>query len=152
MLVAQREAPLTVERDVAGVAQPIEGKVAFVDNAVDTHDGTVKLRAEFANAEHLLWPGQLVSISLTLGHDANAVVVPDRAVQNGPGRHLRVRRQARQHAEQRKVVVARMVENSAVIERDSRPARRRDSTASRASRTAPAKSQGATRSGGRAPP
>jgi multidrug efflux system membrane fusion protein len=116
VLVAQRESPLGVEATVAGVPKPIEGKVAFVDNAVDTTTGTVKLRAEFANPEHLLWPGQLVSVSLTLGHDRNAVVVPDRAVQNGPdGTYVFVVKPD-QRAEQRKVVVRRRVEDQAVIE------------------------------------
>ena len=101
---------------MTGVPKPIDGKVAFVDNAVDTTTGTVKLRAEFGNPEHLLWPGQLVSVSLTLGVDKNAVVLPDRAVQNGPdGTYVFVVKPD-QHAEQRKVDVQRMIENQAVIE------------------------------------
>ncbi|HSS07436.1 MAG TPA: efflux RND transporter periplasmic adaptor subunit, partial [Rhodanobacteraceae bacterium] len=116
VLVGQRASPLSVDATIVGVAMPIEGKVAFVDNAVDTTTGTVKLRAEFANLEHLLWPGQLVSVSLTLGQDRNAIVLPDRAVQNGPdGTYVFVVK-SDQHAEQRKVTVKRMVENQAVIE------------------------------------
>jgi len=116
VLVGQRASPLSVDATIVGVAMPIEGKVAFVDNAVDTTTGTVKLRAEFANPEHLLWPGQLVSVSLTLGQDRNAIVLPDRAVQNGPdGTYVFVVK-SDQHAEQRKVTVKRMVENQAVIE------------------------------------
>lgn len=117
VLVAQRASPLAVEATVTGVAKPIEGKVAFVDNAVDTTTGTVKLRAEFANPEHLLWPGQLVSVSLTLGVDKGAVVVPDRVVQNGPdGTYVFVVK-SDHHAEQRKVGVRRMTGNQAVIEK-----------------------------------
>jgi multidrug efflux system membrane fusion protein len=117
VLVGQREAPLAVEASVTGVAKPVEGKVAFVDNAVDTTTGTVKLRASFANPEHLLWPGQLVSVSLTLGIDRNAVVVPDRVVQNGPdGTYVFVVKPD-QHAEQRKVNVKRMTDNQAVIDK-----------------------------------
>ena len=116
VLVGQRASPLSVDATIVGVAMPIEGKVAFIDNAVDTTTGTVKLRAEFANPEHLLWPGQLVSVSLTLGQDRNAIVLPDRAVQNGPdGTYVFVVK-SDQHAEQRKVTVKRMVENQAVIE------------------------------------
>jgi multidrug efflux system membrane fusion protein len=116
VLVGQRESPLAVIATVAGVAKPADGKVAFVDNAVDTTTGTVKLRAEFPNPEHFLWPGQLVSVSLTLSVDRNAIVLPDRAVQNGPdGTYVFVVKPD-QHAEQRKVVVKRMIENNAVIE------------------------------------
>ena len=115
VLVAQRASPLDVSATVTGVAKPVDGKVAFVDNAVDTTTGTVKLRAQFANPEHLLWPGQLVSVSLTLGVDRNAVVLPDHAVQNGPdGTYVFVVKPD-QHAEQRKVDVKRMVDNQAVI-------------------------------------
>jgi membrane fusion protein, multidrug efflux system len=115
LIVAQRAAPLAVSATIAGVEKPVEGKVAFIDNAVDTTTGTIRLRAEFTNREHLLWPGQLITISLTLGHDLNAVVVPDHAVQNGPdGTYVFVVK-SDNHAEQRNVTVKRNVEGKAVI-------------------------------------
>jgi multidrug efflux system membrane fusion protein len=115
VLVAQNASPLAVQASVTGVKKPVEGKVAFVDNAVDTTTGTVKLRASFGNPEHLLWPGQLVTVNLTLGIDKDAVVVPDRVVQNGPdGTYVFVVK-SDQHAEQRKVDVTRTIDNQAVI-------------------------------------
>lgn len=116
VLAAQRQAPLAVRANVIGIDAPVEGKVAFVDNAVDTTTGTIKLRGEFANAEHVLWPGQLVGVSLTLGHDANAVVLPDAAVQNGPNGNYVFVVKADGRAEQRAVKIARIVEGQAVIE------------------------------------
>lgn len=116
-LVAQKEAPLHVAVTISGVAGSLDGTVAFVDNAVDATTGTVKLRAQFANPDHVLWPGQLVNVSLTLGHDANAVVLPDHAVQNGPdGAYVFVVKPDL-HAEQRNVTVARIVQGQAVIEK-----------------------------------
>jgi len=115
VLLAQRESALSVTATVAGVARPVEGKVAFVDNAVDTTTGTVKVRAEFANPDRLLWPGQIVSVSLTLGKDRGVVVLPDRAVQNGPdGTYVYVVKPDKR-AEQRSIAVARTVGNEAVI-------------------------------------
>ncbi|HEY0230605.1 MAG TPA: efflux RND transporter periplasmic adaptor subunit [Dokdonella sp.] len=115
--IGQNASPLAVQARVIGIDKPIEGKVAFVDNAVDTTTGTIKLRGEFANTEHALWPGQLVSVSLTLGHDANAIVLPDHAVQNGPdGAYVYVVKDDHT-AEQRKVTVARIVEGQAVVEK-----------------------------------
>jgi len=115
VIVAQRAAPLAVTATIVGVETPVEGKVAFIDNAVDTTTGTIRLRAEFVNREHLLWPGQLITISLTLGHDLNAVVLPDHAVQNGPdGTYVFVVK-SDNHAEQRTVTVKRNVEGKAVI-------------------------------------
>ena len=64
--------------------QPIAGKLAFIDNTTDVSTGTIKLKAEFANHDKALWPGQFVDVVLTLTHEANATVVPATAIQNGP--------------------------------------------------------------------
>lgn len=62
---------------------PIEGKLAFIDNAVDTQTGTLLLKAEFPNADERLWPGEFVEVRLELGEDPDAVVIPLPAVQTG---------------------------------------------------------------------
>ena len=64
--------------------QPIAGKLSFIDNTTDVSTGTIKLKAEFANHDKALWPGQFVDVVLTLTHEANATVVPATAIQNGP--------------------------------------------------------------------
>jgi multidrug efflux system membrane fusion protein len=61
-----------------------QGSLIFVDNAVDPSTGTIRLRAQFKNADLALWPGQFVNVSLKLYEQANALVVPATAVQNGP--------------------------------------------------------------------
>jgi membrane fusion protein, multidrug efflux system len=66
---------------------PITGTLTFVDNQVDVATGTISLKATFANDDTQLWPGQFVNATLTLGIQANAIVVPSAAVQigqNGP--------------------------------------------------------------------
>jgi len=65
-------------------AKPVQGKLAFIDNAVDATTGTLRLRAEFPNTERILWPGDFAETTLTLRQDNDAVVAPARAVQNGP--------------------------------------------------------------------
>jgi len=115
--VAQKSGPLGVQANVIGIDKPVDGKVAFIDNAVDTATGTVKLRAEFSNEGHVLWPGQLVNVNLTLGHDSNAVVVPQQVVQNGPdGTYVFVVRPDHT-AEQRAISVARVVAGEAVVDK-----------------------------------
>ncbi|MFI4968647.1 MAG: efflux RND transporter periplasmic adaptor subunit [Lysobacterales bacterium] len=115
VLAAQHAAPLELGASIEGIAKPLAGKVAFIDNAVDSTTGTIKLRGEFANTEHLLWPGQLVGVRLVLGNDTNAVVVPDRAVQTGPDGHYVFVVKHDQHAEQRSIDVARVVDGVAVV-------------------------------------
>jgi membrane fusion protein, multidrug efflux system len=64
--------------------EPIGGKLSFIDNATDVSTGTIKLKAQFANTDKALWPGQFVDVVLTLTQQANATVVPATAIQNGP--------------------------------------------------------------------
>ena len=67
--------------------KPITGTLTFVDNQVDAATGTIPLKATFANDDIRLWPGQFVNVNLTLGVQANAVVVPSPTIQigqNGP--------------------------------------------------------------------
>jgi multidrug efflux system membrane fusion protein len=60
------------------------GTLIFIDNAVDPSTGTIRLRAQFENADVALWPGQFVNVSLRLYEQANALVIPATAVQTGP--------------------------------------------------------------------
>jgi multidrug efflux system membrane fusion protein len=58
----------------------LKGELTFVDNAVDTTTGTIMLKAQFANAQGTLWPGQFVTATVVLYEQKNAVVVPQAAV------------------------------------------------------------------------
>jgi multidrug efflux system membrane fusion protein len=60
------------------------GKLVFIDNAVDLSTGTIKLKAEFENKDNALWPGQFAQVSMRLFDQADALVVPAKAVQTGP--------------------------------------------------------------------
>jgi len=60
------------------------GRLIFIDNAVDPSTGTIRLRAQFDNADAALWPGQFVNVSLRLYEQPDALVVPSTAVQTGP--------------------------------------------------------------------
>lgn len=80
---ADGELQVTAEVPHSNVA-PIAGKLSFIDNTTDATTGTIKLKAEFANTDKTLWPGQFVDVVLTLTHQVDATVVPTTAVQNGP--------------------------------------------------------------------
>lgn len=62
---------------------PEQGKLAFINNMVDTTTGTVLLKGVFPNTARRLWPGQFVNVTLNLS-SKRSVVVPTQAVQNGP--------------------------------------------------------------------
>jgi multidrug efflux system membrane fusion protein len=74
---------LSVSAAIANDPRPAVGTLTFVDNLVDRQTGTIKLKATFSNADRRLWPGLYVNVTLTLATEANVVVVPAQAVQNG---------------------------------------------------------------------
>lgn len=62
---------------------PESGELSFIDNAVDTRTGTLRLKASFKNASRRLWPGQFITAVITLASFENATVVPSAAIQTG---------------------------------------------------------------------
>ena len=60
------------------------GTLTVLDNQVDASTGTVKLKAEFPNADLQLWPGQFVNVRLLIDTLKQVVVIPTGAVQRGP--------------------------------------------------------------------
>ncbi|HUP08161.1 MAG TPA: efflux RND transporter periplasmic adaptor subunit [Caldimonas sp.] len=60
------------------------GKLQFVDNAVDANSGTVRVKAEFANPNELLWPGAYIVVRLAVQTLKDAVVIPQAAIIQSP--------------------------------------------------------------------
>jgi multidrug efflux system membrane fusion protein len=60
------------------------GTLLVVDNQVDASTGTVKLKAEFPNANLQLWPGQFTNVRLLIDTLKQVVTIPTGAVQRGP--------------------------------------------------------------------
>ncbi|MEO6568023.1 MAG: efflux RND transporter periplasmic adaptor subunit [Opitutaceae bacterium] len=93
---------------------PEKGQLIFVDNAVDSSSGTIKLKASFPNDAHRLWPGQFANISILLA-SPEVLVVPASAVENDQsGQHVFVVK-ADNTAEFRKITVERITHEDAVI-------------------------------------
>ena len=82
---AMAAGPVPVTVTIPGQPQaPIAGTLTFIENLVDVGTGTISLKAKFPNDDDRLWPGQFVNVTLTLGIQADAVVVPNAAIQIGP--------------------------------------------------------------------
>lgn len=62
----------------------IKGHLVFIDNTVDTSSGTIRLKAEFPNTDHRLWPGMFVTMALAPRTLESVLTVPAQAVQTGP--------------------------------------------------------------------
>ena len=59
------------------------GLVTAVDNQVDQTTGTIKLRAEFPNADNALFPSQFVNVKFRLDTKKSVVTIPSAGVQTG---------------------------------------------------------------------
>ena len=60
-----------------------EGKLTLVDNEILQTTGSIRLKAEFANTAHRLWPGELINVWLLLDTRHDGLTVPASAVQQG---------------------------------------------------------------------
>ncbi len=99
----------------SGTPTRMTGKVSFVDNAADPTTGTLHLRARFENASRSLWPGQFVTVTLHIGDDSAATVIPAEAVENGPEGTFVYVVNAHSVAEQRSVKVERTTDKWAIV-------------------------------------
>jgi multidrug efflux system membrane fusion protein len=59
------------------------GVLLTADNQIDTQTGTVRLKAQFANADGALFPNQFVNVRLKLDRLEDAILVPPAAIQRG---------------------------------------------------------------------
>jgi multidrug efflux system membrane fusion protein len=67
--------------------QPRTGSIYFIDNHIDTSTGTIAIRGKLPNADAFFWPGEFVMVQLKLHTEANALLIPQHALQvgqNGP--------------------------------------------------------------------
>jgi multidrug efflux system membrane fusion protein len=69
--------------DRANKTRLASGTLASLDNQIDTSTGTVKAKAEFANADEGLFPNQFVNVKVLLDVMHGAIVIPSSALQRG---------------------------------------------------------------------
>jgi multidrug efflux system membrane fusion protein len=64
--------------------QLAQGRLLLINNQIDQTTSTIQLKAEFANEDERLWPGEFVRIRILLQTRKDAVTIPPVAVQHGP--------------------------------------------------------------------
>jgi membrane fusion protein, multidrug efflux system len=104
---------MTVVTDTAAVPDA-RGMLTFVDNAVDTTTGTVRLKAQLENHDGRLWPGQFAFVSLQLSIQQNALLIPSQAIELGQKAAVYVVR-ADGQAERRPVTLGATVGQMVVV-------------------------------------
>jgi multidrug efflux system membrane fusion protein len=101
-----------------GVNAAVEsGTLTFVENAVDSATGTIRLKALFENPRTTLWPGEFVRVVVRLNESAEAIVVPVTAVQTGQDGKFVFVVKSDMTVEARPVVTSRTVGREIIIEK-----------------------------------
>ena len=79
------------------------------------------MKAVFPNADRRLWPGQFVSVILTLATEQNAVVIPNEAIQSGQQGQFVYIVKSDNTVESRPIVIRRRYGPESVIEQGLQP-------------------------------
>ena len=92
--IAQVQLPAVLSR-MQGAVLPVQawdqrrtsqldtGKVAAIDNQINSATGTVMIKAEFANSHLALFPNQFVNVRMLVDTLGTAIVVPSAAIATG---------------------------------------------------------------------
>lgn len=100
-----------------GAFEPQQGMLTFADNNIDATTGTIKLKGTFSNPRRELWPGGFVNVTLKIGDQRDALMVPNQVVQTGQdGSYVYVVKDD-QTAEMRPVTVGMRAGEDVVIEK-----------------------------------
>lgn len=71
-----------------GSKLPDQGRIVFIDRAVDPKTGTLRVRAEFPNKQKRLRPGMFGRIRIDLGARPDSILVPQRAISELQGKNF----------------------------------------------------------------
>lgn len=107
-----------------GSVHPVKGKFVFIDRAVDTKTGTLRVRAEFPNKEGILRPGMFGRIKVDLGTRADSILVPERAVAELQGKSFVWVVDGENKASQRTVQVGEVLGSNILIVEGLKPGER----------------------------
>jgi len=118
-LLATGRMPVAAQID--GQSAPESGFLTFVDNAVDSATGTIRLKGTFANPSRRLWPGQFVNVVLRLSEQSNAIVVPSEALQTGQAGQFVFVVKNDNSVESRPVSAGRAVQGITIVEKGLAP-------------------------------
>jgi multidrug efflux system membrane fusion protein len=114
---AQKQGALKVIAITTDGKKPLaEGKLAVINNQVDTTSGTIRLKAVFDNKDHVLWPGQSVSTRLLVKILKDATVVPDDAIQHSTNGLYAYTVNQDSKAEMHKVKVSSSIDGRSVVD------------------------------------
>jgi multidrug efflux system membrane fusion protein len=93
-----------------------QGKLDLIDNQIVQTTGTIRLRAEFPNAQRNLWPGELINAWLLIDTRHNGLTITPSAIQQGPNGPFVWAIDASGNVQMRPVTISQIVGAQALVD------------------------------------
>jgi multidrug efflux system membrane fusion protein len=93
-----------------------QGKLDLIDNQIVQTTGTIRLRAQFPNAQHNLWPGELINAWLLIDTRRNGLTITPSAIQQGPNGPFVWAIDSSGNAQMRPVTISQIVGAEALVD------------------------------------
>jgi multidrug efflux system membrane fusion protein len=106
---------IPVHMTTATDSAPVKGQMQFIDNQVDPRSGTVRVRAQFDNADGQLMPGQFARLSMGQPKAEQTLLVSERAVGTDQNKKYVMVVDAKDKAQYREVTLGVSVDGMRVI-------------------------------------
>jgi multidrug efflux system membrane fusion protein len=100
------------------------GRLSLINNMVDQATGTIQMKADFANLDERLWPGEFVNVRVTLRVRRNVPTVPAQTIEEGAQGRFAYVIKADDTVERRAVTVAATQDGIAVVTKGLKPGER----------------------------
>jgi len=100
------------------------GKIASVDNQLNSTTGTIRVRAAFDNADGVLLPGMFARVAVGGGTAHPAVLIDDRAISTDQAKKYVLVLDDKDHAQYREVFPGLMVDGLRVVDSGLKPGER----------------------------
>jgi multidrug efflux system membrane fusion protein len=121
----QNKSPLTVEAFAQdNKTELAQGRLSLINNMVDQATGTVQMKADFANQDERLWPGEFVNVRVMLRVRRNVPTVPAQTVEEGADGNFVYVIGPDDTVERRTVTVAATQDGIAVVTKGLKPGER----------------------------
>ncbi len=104
-----------------GTVHPHPGRIENTLNSVNTKTGTMEVQAMFRNPDHSVLPGQFARVRVRMAERTQALVVPQRAVQEQQGKQSVMVLAADNTVQVRGVVTGDRVDQRWIIEQGLTP-------------------------------
>jgi membrane fusion protein, multidrug efflux system len=97
------------------------GQLLLIDNQIDQTTSTIRLKANFANEDEVLWPGEFVHLRVEVDTRKGAVTIPPVALQRGPQGYYAWVVKTDNTAEQRPIEATQVNDEVAIVTKGVAP-------------------------------